>query len=256
MKRIVPLFFLLFSAVSLCTACTTKLNIRFVNQAGEDLFFGATAFSEEMVSEMYSGTHIPQTEVTVSAFPGPETSVADERTEVSRETAAVETAAPHMPFAIEEILAFYKNAVKRVRAGEAGYGKKTWESTQVASITGIPAVDSFVNAELAKRATPEDEAEQLVYKKGTAEAMESFPDCTLTDAGKIVSASCEAKGENWLITIVMQDETTPESTENSMLGKITDIILFKREIEKNLNETLPQIKDYEYEIVYKGFSIT
>ena len=166
------------------------------------------------------------------------------------------TSASFLPATKEEILSVYRSAVETVRGGGAGYDNKTWQSAQVSQLTGIPAVDEFVNTELNKRATSEAEAETVRYEKGTAEAMTGFPACTLGDEDKIVYAASESRGENVKMTIVMQDEDTPLSVENSMLGKVTDIILFKNEIERELRETLPVIKNYEYNIVYRGFEIT
>lgn len=86
--------------------------------------------------------------------------------------------------------------------------------------------------------------------------MTFFPDCSLTDVNQIVSATCEPLGENYSIKIVMRDENTPESINNSMLGQITDIILFKDEIERNLKDTLSAVKNYEYSILYKSFEVS
>ena len=240
MKRLVfPVLIILFVVIS-CPAC---------GENGTDHSVGRPDGS----SGESSSQHNSRDEAVIS---GTDVSLPADEMTAAHGSGAETTSASFSPATKEDILAVYRSAVETVRGGGAGYDNKTWQSAQVSQLTGIPAVDEFVNTELNKRATSEAEAETVRYKKGTAEAMAGFPACTLEDEDKIVYAASEPCGENVKITIVMQDEDTPLSVENSMLGKVTDIILFKNEIERELRETLPVIKNYEYNIVYRGFEIT
>ena len=256
MKRMVFSVFVLF-VLLLFSACAITINIRFVDQAGEEIsIMSSSAQNESEVHQAPSEceTDVADTSALATALDGNTSETVEDI--VPLETKTEETSAQRELFSKEDILAFYRRAVQRVHSGEAGYNRKTWESAQVLQLTGFPVIDDFVNTELNKRATAETDAETVFYEKGTVDAMAMFPDCTLTDAEQIVWATCEPHGENYTIKIVMRDEETPASQENSMLGQITDIILFKKELEKNLHDTLTSVTDYEYSMLYKGFEVT
>ena len=249
------LLLILALALTVCSACTANINIRFVDRAGNDIVFSETRrLPESGSSEALSARDETLPDASVSASADPEAASAADADVPAQTTGEAPDAFP-APDSVQSILAFYRSAVQSVRSGAAGYGKKTWESAQVLQATGIAAVDRFINTELEKRATSEADAETVYYEKGSAQAAASFPACTLTDTDRIVSAACEPKGENVVITITMQDENTPASVDDSMLGEITDIILFENEIERNLRETLPSVTDYEYSLLYKGFEV-
>ncbi len=242
MKRLVLSVIILLSVAVCCPACGGKENDRSAGQPGGEHVSAAASLPYNGVAE----ASVPVMESSVAA---------DEQTIVHAGQETQTSAAAFSPETKEEILAAYRQAVKNVRSGGAGYNNKTWQSARVVQMTGIAAVDEFVNTELNRRATPEARAETVGYEKGTQAAMAGFPDCSLEDADQIVYAASEQRGENVNLTIIMQDEDTPLSVENSMLGKVTDIILFKNEIERELRETLPVIKDYEYSVLYRGFEI-
>lgn len=157
-----------------------------------------------------------------------------------------------------EILAFYKAAVNKVKLnGAAGYTKKEWQALPELDIGTLgdiinPFIDDFM--------TPEAEAEEQVSAKGSKEAKDRFPQCTLTDLSKIVSATCKPSGNNYIITIIMADEANPKKT-NNFLGKITNSVLY----EEDIRETVDGLKvgsinlvseGYVFNVTYKAFKIT
>lgn len=162
MKRIIISLFIGLFIVMVCSACALNLNIRFVDRFGEDLTFVTAPVPKEsgafqVPSERESGMPEP-----TAALPSvDETTSEAEQITIPSESVTEETSALPELTSKEDILAFYRSAVQRVRSGEAGYGKKTWESVQVSQLTGVAAVDSFINTELNKRATPEAEAETV-----------------------------------------------------------------------------------------------
>ncbi len=255
MKKCKP-FILLLAAVLLLGACTTRLEIRFTDKNGNDIpvvFPSADVGAPAETLPAETQTQAIRSEDT--APPETAASPSPDPAETAPAPAGQDLPGSGTPATKEEILALYKAAVTRVRGGEAGYDRKTWEATAIGDVTGIPAVDHYVQKEVDKRATPESEAQTVTYEKGSSGAAEMFPDCTLTDAGQIASATCVQEGGVYRVKIVMNDETTPQSVENSMLGGITDIIIFRRELERELKEKLSAVKNYDYEIVYKAFEV-
>ncbi len=151
---------------------------------------------------------------------------------------------------------FYKDAAHNMATkGNAGYDKIEWqvlENLQIGSVGSLlqPVIDNFM--------TTKEEAEVQVQAKGSDEAKNRFPDCTLTDLSKVVSAEKKdlANG-NYEITIIMQDEDTPMNEESSFLAKVTSSVLFWEDIERTINEDVPVVSAINSRTVnYKGYKIT
>ncbi len=151
---------------------------------------------------------------------------------------------------------FYKDAAHNLATkGNAGYDKIEWqvlENLQVGSVGGLlqPFIDDFM--------TTKEEAEVQVQAKGSDDAKNRFPDCTLTDLSKVVSAEKKdlANG-NYEITIIMADEDTPMNEESSFLAKVTSSILFWEDIEETIKNDVPVISAINSRSVnYTGYKIT
>lgn len=151
---------------------------------------------------------------------------------------------------------FYKDAAHNLATkGNAGYDKIEWqvlENLQVGSVGSIlqPVIDNFM--------TTKEEAEVQVQAKGSDDAKNRFPDCTLTDLSKVVSAEKKdlANG-NYEITIIMADEDTPMNEESSFLAKVTSSVLFWEDIERTIKEDVGVVKAINSRSVnYKGYKIT
>ncbi len=151
---------------------------------------------------------------------------------------------------------FYKDAAHNLATkGNAGYDKIEWqvlENLQVGSVGGIlqPVIDSFM--------TTKEEAEVQVQAKGSDDAKNRFPDCTLTDMSKVASATKKdlANG-NYEITIIMVDEDTPMNEESSFLAKVTSSVLFWEDIEETIKNDVPVVSAINSRSVnYKGYKIT
>lgn len=151
---------------------------------------------------------------------------------------------------------FYKDAAHNLATkGNAGYDKIEWqvlENLQVGSVGSVlqPVIDSFM--------TTKEEAEVQIQAKGSDDAKNRFPDCTLTDLSKIASATKKdlANG-NYEITIIMVDEDTPMNKESSFLAKVTSSVLFWEDIEETIKNDVPVVSAINSRSVnYKGYKIT
>ncbi len=128
---------------------------------------------------------------------------------------------------------FYKTAAHELKTkGNASYDKIEFqkiENLQMGSVGSLlqPIIDSFM--------TKEADAEVQKSDKGET-AMRRFSDCTLTDMSKVASATKQdLPNGNYKITIVMQDEDTPQNANVSFLGKVTDSVLFWDDIQKEID---------------------
>ena len=151
---------------------------------------------------------------------------------------------------------FYKDAAHNMAAkGNAGYDKIEWqvlENLQVGSVGGLlqPVIDNFM--------TTKEEAEVQVQAKGSDDAKNRFPDCTLTDLSKVKSAEKkDLPNGNYEITIIMVDEDTPMNKESSFLAKVTSSVLFWEDIEETIKNDVPVVSAINSRSVnYTGYKIT
>ena len=160
------------------------------------------------------------------------------------------------PEGAQAILDFYKKSINDIKDnGAAGFYKKAYQTIGDLNITGIGAVDNFIKSEVGKRMHPESDPVIDDDQKGSDEAKRHMAKCTLTDVSKIVSATCDEVGGNYNIKIVLQDEDTPVNADSSFLAQITDNIMFKEDIDKELAGLGSAIKDPVYHVVYKNTTI-
>ncbi len=155
-----------------------------------------------------------------------------------------------------KVFNFYKDAAHSMATkGNASYEKIEWqvlENLKVGSVGGLlqPFIDKFM--------TTKEEAEVQVQAKGSDDAKNRFPDCTLTDLSKVKSAEKKdlANG-NYEITIIMVDEDTPMNEESSFLAKVTSSVLFWEDIERTIKEDVKVVSAINSRSVnYTGYKIT
>ncbi len=134
----------------------------------------------------------------------------------------------------EQTFEFYKKyAHEMATTGKAGYNKIEFQQLPVldmgaASTVLKPIIDGFM--------TEEDAAEVQVQAKGSDDAKNRFPDCTLTDLSKVASATKkDLPNGNYEITIIMMDEDTPMNEESSFLAKVTSSVLFWEGIQETID---------------------
>lgn len=160
-----------------------------------------------------------------------------------------------MPSGKAEILECYRAAVDKVRSGAAGYDKTMWQSMPVLNLTGAAAVDNVLKLVAERYITPEADAKQERFEKGSDDAKRQAPACGLTDLSQIKTASCLMNGSNYALELVLAEERNPASRETCMLGQITDLLFTRAEIDRELND-LPVISESDYDLIYKSFTVT
>ncbi|MBQ6020045.1 MAG: hypothetical protein IJL26_07695 [Clostridia bacterium] len=161
-----------------------------------------------------------------------------------------------MPQGTQAIYEFYKKSVDDIKQnGAAGYLKKSYQTIGDLNVTGIGAVDNFIKGEASKRMRPESDPWIDDDAKGSDEAKRDMTPCELTDLSKIVSATCVDNGGNYDIKLVFADEDTPQNAESSFLAKVTNNVMFKEDIDKELEGLASAIKDPVYHVIYKGTMI-
>ena len=159
---------------------------------------------------------------------------------------------PATPRTVSEIADFYRNAIARVKNGEAGFSKREWQSVSGVRLSGVPAVDAQLQSLADGYFTPESAAEAVYYEKG-AEAAAQLPDFTLTDYSRIAAATCETVDGNYELEIRMKDEDTP-LRENSALAEVGRV-LYWDEIERELDK-IPVLQGYDdVRVIYMDYTI-
>ncbi len=128
-----------------------------------------------------------------------------------------------------EILDIYRNAAKQVKSGKAGFSRKTWQKVQSIDLGAASAV---VQPIIEKFMTTEEEAEVRTY--AAKDAKEKMPVSTFTD-GDVKSATVETKGNNYVVTIIMNDEQSPAKGGATGVAAIAGYeILYMEDVKKEI----------------------
>ena len=252
--RIVSLVIVATMVFAFCS-CKQEVLVRFVDKDGNDINIGALTGGSSAGNN--DATEAPAGDET-QAPAGDETQAPSNDTPATQAPAA-ETKAPAgnaAPTGKENIFNFYKTAANKIaQNGEAGYTKKEWQTLSNLNLTGSSTVDSAITKLAGNYMTKEADAKDQVSAKGSKEAKDRFPACTLTDLSKVKSATCTVQSNgNYKITIIMVDEDTPKKSGN-FLGKVTNSILYWEDIDKEL-KGISVVKEYDnIHVIYKGYKI-
>ena len=252
--RIVSLVIVATMVFAFCS-CKQEVLVRFVDKDGNDINIGA--FTGGSSAGNNDATEAPAGDET-QAPTGDETQAPSNDTPATQAPAA-ETKAPAgnaAPTGKENIFNFYKTAANKIaQNGEAGYTKKEWQTLSNLNLTGSSTVDNAITKLAGNYMTKEADAKDQVSAKGSKEAKDRFPACTLTDLSKVKSATCTVQSNgNYKITIIMVDEDTPKKSGN-FLGKVTNSILYWEDIDKEL-KGISIVKEYDnIHVIYKGYKI-
>lgn len=279
--RIVSLVIVATMVFAFCS-CKQEVLVRFVDKDGNDINIGAltggSSAGNNDATEAPAGdatqapageeTQAPSNDTPATQAPSndtPATQAPSNDTPATQAPAAetkapaAETKAPAgnaAPTGKENIFNFYKTAANKIaQNGEAGYTKKEWQTLSNLNLTGSSTVDSAITKLAGNYMTKEADAKDQVSAKGSKEAKDRFPACTLTDLSKVKSATCTVQSNgNYKITIIMVDEDTPKKSGN-FLGKVTNSILYWEDIDKEL-KGISVVKEYDnIHVIYKGYKI-
>ncbi len=174
-------------------------------------------------------------------------------------TTAATAPVKKMPSTKTEIINFYKAAVNGITSGSsAGYTHRKWQAVNSVNLGGgmvnnvaLPVIENFI--------TKESDAAEEKYSRGSNQARSMFPAWNLSDNSYVKSASCSKNGENYRITIVMQDEDTPKRN-SSMLAKVSDAVYYFEDIDSILssNSVVTKVlRSYnDVHVIYRNYTIT
>ena len=274
--RIVSLVIIATMVFAFCS-CKQEVLVRFVDKDGNDINIGAltggnsagnndaTEAPADDVTQAPSNdtpaTQAPSNDTPATQAPSNDTPAtqAPSNDTPATQAPAAETkahAGNAAPTGKENIFNFYKTAANKVaQNGEAGYTKKEWQAISNLNLTGMALADNTITKLAGNYMTKEADAKDQVCAKGSKEAKDRFPACTLTDMSKVKSATCTVQSNgNYKITIVMVDEDTPKKSGN-FLGKVTNSLLYWEDIDKEL-KNISVISEYDnIHVIYKGYKI-
>lgn len=280
--RIVSLVIIATMVFAFCS-CKQEILVRFVDKDGNDINIGALTggssagnndateapageetqapAGEETQAPAGDVTQAPSNDTPATQAPSNDTPAtqAPSNDTPATQAPAAETKAPAgnaAPTGKENIFNFYKTAANKIaQNGEAGYTKKEWQAISNLNLTGMALADNTITKLAGNYMTKEADAKDQVCAKGSKEAKDRFPSCTLTDMSKVKSATCTVQSNgNYKITIVMVDEDTPKKSGN-FLGKVTNSLLYWEDIDKEL-KNISAISEYDnIHVIYKGYKI-
>lgn len=135
------------------------------------------------------------------------------RTEAVSET-ETEAAEVKLPEGKQEILAAYTAVVNKVKVDMPKYVSNDWQTVSNVDMGGLTY--SVLSKAAGSFLETQQESEPGTHTKGTHAKWFALPTseahkvgCVLTDTSKITSAKCEKVGDNYVITISLQQEKDP-----------------------------------------------
>ena len=122
-------------------------------------------------------------------------------------------------------------------------------------MTGNATVDGMIRNSIGSFAKDENSAPHIAAQKGTASSKDNMLGWGLADDSAVVSASLQETGGNYLVTLVMADEDTPDRSNPRHLEKMGSV-MYLDEVEGALS-SVPQMKEFgDIHIVYTGYTVT
>ena len=168
------------------------------------------------------------------------------------------TAAPTsaVPSDKAEIVSFFAAAVNDIKFnGSASYDKVEYQKIHDVNMTGNATVDGMIRNSIGSFAKDENSAPHVAAQKGTASSKDNMLGWGLADDSAVVSASLQETGGNYLITLVMADEDTPDRSAPRHLEAMGSV-MYLDEVEGALS-SVPQMKEFgDIHIVYTGYTVT
>ena len=160
------------------------------------------------------------------------------------------------PASKAEIVSFFAAAVNDIKNnGSASYDKVEYQKIHDVNMTGNATVDGMIRNSIGSFAKDENSAPHIAAQKGTASSKDNMLGWGLADDSAVVSASLQETGGNYLVTLVMADEDTPDQSNPRHLEKMGSV-MYLDEVEGALS-SVPQMKEFgDIHIVYTGYTVT
>ncbi len=194
-----------------------------------------SAAAEQTTAVVPSTTAVPSTTVVPSSAATPTSAVPSDKA---------------------EIVSFFAAAVNDIKFnGSASYDKVEYQKIHDVNMTGNATVDGMIRNSIGSFAKDENTAPHVAAQKGTASSKENMLGWGLTDDSAVVSASLQQTGGNYLITLVMADEDTPDRSAPRHLEAMGSV-MYLDEVEGALG-SVPQMKEFgDIHIIYTGYTVT
>lgn len=253
-------------------ACKQDIYVHFVDKDGNDIQMGGMSIgtnnggdngntvSDPATSETPVTQETPSetpTETPSTPAPGGDTTSTTAPSGGNTPSTTAPAAQPTggMPTTKDAIVAFYKAACQKAKAGECGYTKKEYQAVGSLNITGNGTIDGIIENILGNYMTKEDAAEEQVNAKGSDDAKNRWGAEFSGGADLVKDATCVKDGSNYKITITTVAENTPKTRAESKLAGITQSILYWEDIDKEL-KGISQLKEYSaIEVKYNVVTI-
>lgn len=175
----------------------------------------------------------------------------------SNTTTTAKKSDSNMPSTKAEVFDFYKAAIQKVQGGAAGHTRKEWQSIDALSFGGKD--NDTLKGIIQGFVTAEDKAGEAISEKGSDESKNRIAPCG-APITKVKTATCVADGNNYKITIVMNDEVNPEKGSNGVAAMATGILYLE-----DVRNTIANDKTVSFfvkslddssTITYKAYTIT
>ncbi|HZJ75007.1 MAG TPA: hypothetical protein VFD25_00325 [Clostridia bacterium] len=175
----------------------------------------------------------------------------------SNTTTTAKKSDSNMPSTKAEVFDFYKAAIQKVQGGTAGHTRKEWQSIDALSFGGKD--NDTLKGIIQGFVTAEDKAGEAISEKGSDESKNRIAPCG-APITKVKTATCVADGNNYKITIVMNDEVNPEKGSNGVAAMATGILYLE-----DVRDTIANDKTVSFfvkslddssTITYKAYTIT
>ncbi len=160
----------------------------------------------------------------------------------------------------DQALAMYQKAAKEINTkGVAGYTKKGWQAVEgELQLSKFGFLAGTLTDLIGNFMTPEAEAEEKVNAKGSDDAKNRMPssDCSKS---YIKSVTSKTEGDNYVITIVMNDQVNPSYDDKDGLVKMSREFLDINDVKETVatDETVSKVvSKLDGTINYKAYTIT
>lgn len=157
-------------------------------------------------------------------------------------------------------LAMYQKAAKEIHTkGIAGYTKKGWQAVEGdLQLSKANFLAGTLTSLIKGFMTEESAAEEKVNAKGSDDAKNRMP---ISDCAKsyIKSVTSKTEGDNYIITIVLNDQVNPSYSDKDGLVKMSREFLDINDVKKTVteDETVSKVvSKLDGTINYKAYTIT
>ncbi len=155
--------------------------------------------------------------------------------------------------------AFQKASKEINQKAVAGYTKKGWQAVEGdLQLSKFGFLSGTLTSVIKKFMTEESAAEEKINAKGSDDAKNRMPSGDISKS-YIKSATAKKDGDNYIVTIVINDQVNPSYADNDGLVKVSKEFLDIKDVQDTVknDETVSSIvSKLDGTITYKAYTIT